>query len=270
MLEWSDDTTDRAAAVRPRPWIAGLARAATAIALSSVLGVLAVSPVLAQEGMPVTPAGWAIVPRASDPIDRPDPASTGEEEATPPFPFDAPQVGPLIKRTYSDIVDRRTTAFLPDEPGALDGLTAIEMPETEEKWVRVDLSEQTLVAYQGAMPIRAFLISSGLPGTPTVTGTFNVRMKVRSQLMAGGEPGMNNSYYLPNVEWVQYFYEDYGLHGTYWHNDFGRPKSHGCVNMTNADAKWLWDWLGPAWDEQGPAWQRSTTENPGSLVIVHD
>jgi lipoprotein-anchoring transpeptidase ErfK/SrfK len=48
-------------------------------------------------------------------------------------------------------------------------------------------------------------------------------------------------YYLPNVQWVMYFYQGYGFHGTYWHNNFGNPMSHGCVNMTNDDALWLFN-----------------------------
>lgn len=206
----------------------------------------------------------------SQPIEEANPAESvtstnhSPSEVIPPLPFTAPQVGPLIKRSYSDDVNKRTTAFIPQ---SLDFMTPITMPVTDERWVRVDLSEQVLVAYQGDKLIRAFKVSSGLPGTPTVTGEFRIRMKVRSQLMAGGSG--NGYYYLPNVEWVQYFYQDYGLHGTYWHNDFGRPKSHGCVNMTNADAKWLYFWLGPTWDGK-TVWQRSTEKNPGSLVIVHD
>ena len=74
-------------------------------------------------------------------------------------------------------------------------------------------------------------------------------------------------YNLPNVKWVQYFYADYAFHGTYWHNDFGRPKSHGCINMTNADAKWLFDWAGPKWDGK-TTWYNASKANPGTLVIV--
>ena len=83
--------------------------------------------------------------------------------------------------------------------------------------------------------------------------------------MSGGE----GSYYynLPNVKWVQYFYQDYSFHGTYWHNDFGEPKSHGCLNMTNTDAKWLFDWAGPDWDGKS-GWFHSTKDNPGTLVII--
>jgi lipoprotein-anchoring transpeptidase ErfK/SrfK len=178
----------------------------------------------------------------------------------PPLPFSSPQVGPVIKRTYADDVDRRTTAFVPQE-ATLNRLTPVEFPKDEEKWIRVDLSEQMVVAYENNRPLRAFIISSGLPRTPTVTGQFRIRTKVREQVMYG------DNYYLPGVQWVQYFYKDYSFHGTYWHNNFGNPMSHGCVNMTNADAKWLFDWAGPVWDHK-TTWFKSTAENPGTLVIV--
>jgi lipoprotein-anchoring transpeptidase ErfK/SrfK len=182
----------------------------------------------------------------------------------PPLPFPGPQIGPIIEPGVEDDVDRRTTAFIPRD---LSMLTLIEdMPEDVERWIRVDLSEQLLIAYEDGQPIRGFVVSTGLPGTATVTGTFNIRMKVRSQTMSGGTPG-NGYYNLPNVEWVQYFYADYGFHGTYWHNNFGHPMSHGCVNMTNADAKWLWDWASPSWDGRS-IWHSSSDDDPGTLVIV--
>lgn len=233
-------------------------------------GPLPVPPLLA----PFTGFGSAqLMSRKTEKTEKPEKPKTVETaeiaettvlaESAPALKSLEPMVGPLIKHYYADVIDRRTTAYIPED---LDELTPIEMPDTTGNWVRVDLSEQRLVAYSGQTPIREFIISSGLPATPTVTGTFHVRAKVRSQLMEGGSRASDNYYNLPNVEWVQYFYEDYGLHGTYWHNDFGRPKSHGCVNMTNADAHWLWDFLGPVWD--GSQWQTSTDDNPGSLVIV--
>lgn len=191
-----------------------------------------------------------------------------ESHAAPAMPFVAPQVGPLIKRSYDDDVDRRTTAWLPQSSEDLGDLSAVDMDPmiaSGERWVHVDLSEQMLVAYSGGTPVRAFIISSGLPATPTVTGSYRIRAKVRTQLMEGGSYAENNYYYLPNVQWVQYFYKDYGIHGTYWHNDFGRPKSHGCINMTNADAQWIWEFLGPDWD--GSAWQ-TVRDQSGSLVVV--
>ncbi len=183
----------------------------------------------------------------------------------PPLPFQSPQVGPVIKRAFADDIERRTTAFLPED---LSNLTPIEMPTDAERWIRVDLSEQRVIAYEGDTPIRGFVISSGLPRTPTVTGEFRIKTKVRSQTMSGGTPGYGY-YSLPNVQWVQYFYGEYAFHGTYWHNDFGRPKSHGCINMTNADARWLFDWAGPVWDGK-TGWLRSSQANPGTLVIVSE
>jgi lipoprotein-anchoring transpeptidase ErfK/SrfK len=161
----------------------------------------------------------------------------------PPLPEVSPDLAPSLTDGY-----HQETAF----------------PTTTEKWIDVDLSEQRVVAYEGRDPVRAFLVSSGLPRTPTVTGEFRIRMKVRSQTMSG--PG----YYLPNVEWVQYFYEDYAFHGTYWHNNFGQPMSSGCVNMTNEDAQWLFDWASPTFEDDGPTWQRTGKENPGTLVVVHE
>lgn len=104
------------------------------------------------------------------------------------------------------------------------------------RWVDINLSSQTATAFEGNTPVKYFVVSTGLPGTPTVTGQFAVYARYDSQTMSG--PG----YYLPGVQWVQYFYEGYALHGTYWHNNFGHPMSHGCVNLTNDDAAWLWTW----------------------------
>ena len=106
----------------------------------------------------------------------------------------------------------------------------------EGKWIDVNLSEQMVYAYEDDTVVNSFLVSTGLPGTPTVTGTFKVWIKLRYDDMVG--PGYN----LPGVEYVMYFYEGYGLHGTYWHNNFGHPMSHGCVNMRNEYAGWLYNW----------------------------
>jgi lipoprotein-anchoring transpeptidase ErfK/SrfK len=182
----------------------------------------------------------------------------------PPLPFKEPLVGPVIKQAYADDIERRTTAFIPQK-NTLARLSPVEIPEDEQKWIRVDLSEQLVVAYERDQPVRAFVVSSGLPGTPTVTGTFRIITKVKEQVMYGGTG--SNYYYLPGVKWVQYFYSDYSFHGTYWHNNFGQPMSHGCLNMTNADAKWLFDWAGPVWDNE-TVWFKSTEDNPGTMVVV--
>ena len=97
------------------------------------------------------------------------------------------------------------------------------------------LSTQTAYAYENGILRRSAIMSSGLPDTPTVTGNFKVTRKLPSRHMVGPD------YDLPGVPWVSYFYAGYAIHGTYWHNNFGTPMSHGCVNMTTADAKWFYD-----------------------------
>lgn len=106
----------------------------------------------------------------------------------------------------------------------------------EGKQIVVSLSQQQVFAYEDGVLIRQFVVSTGLPGTPTVTGNFAIYVKYVSQRMSG--PG----YDLPNVPWVMYFYRGYALHGTYWHNNFGQPMSHGCVNMRTPEAEWLYNW----------------------------
>ncbi|MGC8826783.1 MAG: LysM peptidoglycan-binding domain-containing protein [Anaerolineae bacterium] len=103
------------------------------------------------------------------------------------------------------------------------------------RWIDVNLSTQTLTAYEGSIPVFTTLVSTGLPATPTVTGHFKIYSKYTAIDMAG--PG----YYLPAVPWTMFFYRGYALHGAYWHNNFGHPMSHGCVNLSVPDAKWLFE-----------------------------
>jgi len=110
-------------------------------------------------------------------------------------------------------------------------------PELEDKrWIDVNLSQQQIYVYEGEVLINSFLVSTGLMDTPTVTGEYRIYVKVPMQDMSG--PG----YYLSDVPWVMFFYEDYGFHGTYWHQNFGTPMSRGCVNLSVEDAAWLYDW----------------------------
>jgi lipoprotein-anchoring transpeptidase ErfK/SrfK len=106
----------------------------------------------------------------------------------------------------------------------------------EARWIDVDLSEQLLTAYEGHTPVRTTLVSTGLVNTPTPEGQFRIWVKFRYDDMEG--PG----YYLANVPYVMYFYKGYGLHGVFWHANFGQPMSHGCVNLPTAEAEWLYNW----------------------------
>lgn len=138
----------------------------------------------------------------------------------------------------------------------------------EEKWIEVSLSEQRLRAWEGNRLVQEFPISSGL-WTPTPTGTFSIWYKTRSQTMSGGSKEMGTYYYLPNVPNNMFFNKGYAVHGAYWHNNFGHPMSHGCVNSPLAAVAQLFDWTGPV-VPQGQNVVRASAENPGTRVVVHN
>ena len=114
------------------------------------------------------------------------------------------------------------------------------------KWIDVDLSSQTVRAYQGNTAIRAMVVSTGIARYPTPPGRFRIYAKYPSVNMSG--PG----YYLPGVPHTMFFYKGYAIHGTYWHSNFGTPMSHGCINLTRSDAAWLYSWA-----------------PTGTLVVIH-
>jgi len=105
--------------------------------------------------------------------------------------------------------------------------------DKDEPWIDIDLSQQRTYAYRGDKLLNTFVVSTGTWRYPTVTGTYKIYVKYKAADMSG--PG----YYLPDVPYVMYFYRGYGLHGTYWHNNFGTPMSHGCVNLKTKEAAWL-------------------------------
>jgi lipoprotein-anchoring transpeptidase ErfK/SrfK len=170
---------------------------------------------------------------------------------------------PTLEPTLEAFVLPTETAFVPpvtaqpevtSEPGTIYAEVLADTPTPEfteptvapyvppevvsgdgEHWIDVNLSQQRVYAYAGDTLMNSFVVSTGTWQTPTVTGKYNVWVKLRSTPMSG--PG----YYLPDVPYVMYFYKGYGLHGTYWHNNFGTPMSHGCVNLSIPDAEWLYN-----------------------------
>lgn len=120
-----------------------------------------------------------------------------------------------------------------------------------EKHIYVDLFAQKLYAYEGQIKIFETLVSTGRWGK-TPTGNFHIWTKLRSTRMAGGSG--SDAYNLPNVPYVMYFYHDFGLHGAYWHDNFGYTMSHGCVNLRQIDAEIIFNWVdGPSKDVPGTA-----------------
>lgn len=138
---------------------------------------------------------------------------------------------------------------------------------TEEKWVEVDLARQRLVAHEGGKVFMDVPISSGKWGR-TRTGNFRVWIKLRYTLMHGGSQALGTYYYLPNVPCTQYFDGAIGLHGTYWHNNFGHVMSHGCINMRTPDSCKLLEWTSPPINSDKSVAYPSA-QYPGTRVVVH-
>lgn len=139
-----------------------------------------------------------------------------------------------------------------------------------EKRIFVDLSNQTLKAYEGDNLIYTFPVSTGKWGV-TPTGDFRIWVKLRYTRMEGGS---GNTYYnLPNVPYTMFYSNNevaksmgYSIHGAYWHNNFGYPMSHGCVNMRPEDAGVLFAWAAPATDGHTTY---ETKNDPGTLITVY-
>jgi len=140
-----------------------------------------------------------------------------------------------------------------------------------EKWLDINVTKQTLVAYEGTKPVYATLVSSGEAGlddpehsTATKRGIFRIHTKHLSTTMASDEVG--EEFELRDVPYVQYFEDGYALHGAYWHDRFGVPKSHGCINLAPEDARRLFFFTEP---EVPRGWHARLLPLKGTVVFVH-
>jgi len=165
-------------------------------------------------------------------------------------------------------VDYKLAELTPSAESLLGQEGAVLVATTYERWIDIDLSDQKLYAHEGDRVVWEFLISSG-KWAPTPTGEFRIWTKLKYTKMEGGKKENNTYYYLPNVPYTQYFYKGYGVHGAYWHNNFGHPMSHGCVNMAIPDAEKLFYWTSPPLP-QGKSVAYSSKEGPGTRVVIHN
>lgn len=139
------------------------------------------------------------------------------------------------------------------------------------KWIDVSIKRQLLVAYEGTRPVFATLVSTGrgeLGDPETTLSTIRGRFMIHSKHVSGtmdGEEG-SESFDLRDVPYIQYFHEGFALHGAYWHDEFGKPRSHGCVNLAPADAAWLFEWTDPV---VPPDWHGAMNLEAGTLIYTH-
>ncbi len=141
-----------------------------------------------------------------------------------------------------------------------------------KKWIDISIKEQMLIAYEGTKAVYVAYISTGLNemGDPaktfaTVRGVFTIKSKHVTATMRGSAQA---DYELSDVPYVQYFHESYALHAAFWHDDFGRVRSHGCVNLPPVDAAWLFEWTDPVVPSP---WHGSNAVagEPGTVVYIH-
>ncbi len=162
------------------------------------------------------------------------PTASPLEQATENLP-EAPTELPTAEPTWSGSLGME---ILPDTPTPEATTPPVAQPgdiPPGAHWIDVNLTQQRVYAYAGDTVVNSFLVSTGTWLHPTVTGSYHIYVKLRYTDMSGPD------YYLPNVPYTMYFYQGYGLHGTYWHHNFGTPMSHGCVNLSIPDSAWLYN-----------------------------
>ncbi len=211
--------------------------------------------------------------------------AVAEKNALGPVPVHAePEATTVVRKLERrSLVEVKETAAGPDgrpaayRIGDAEWLRAADVrvaertappPTTEpgERWIDIDLDRQVLVAYEGELPVYATLVASGAKKTPTETGIYRVWIKFAETDMSG-QMADEEAYSVATVPWTQYFARDLALHTSYWHDKFGLPRSHGCVNLAPADARFLYYWSAP---DVPAGWSMANglVERPGSIVRV--
>lgn len=193
----------------------------------------------------------------------------------------------VIKEVYGDWVNgnnlwyRIDGGMYPGDYVFSDFVTPMEQPSPPQtfkipdkvsagqKWIDVDLSKKILTLFDYDKPVFATYISPGRPENPTLTGIYRIWYKLYKAEMKGGPPLHSYKYDLKNIPWTMFYNDDYAIHGTYWHDKFGTPQSAGCSNMTQGDAKYIFDNTLPI-IPAGKQSVFSSDANPGTVVFNHD
>lgn len=192
---------------------------------------VAAAPQQADTSTPVPTQPEPVVTRTAQPTPSPTSVPTEAPTLVPASP--TPAVTETPGSMSMEIVeDTPTSEYVPP---AAPSRPQVAGTGNGVRWIDVDLTNQRVYAYEGDTVVNSFIVSTGTWMTPTVTGEYKIYVKYKAADMRG--PG----YHLADVPYVMYFYKGYGLHGTYWHSNFGTPMSHGCVNLTIPDAGWLYE-----------------------------
>jgi len=193
----------------------------------------------------------------------------------------------VIKEVYGDWVDGKNLWYQIDGgvyPGAYvfsEYVMPMVQPAPPEKfiipdginsgqkWIDVNLTKKVLTLFDYDKPMFVTYISPGRDENPTEPGAYRVWYKLTKADMKGGPPLHTYRYHLKNIPWVMYYNYDYAIHGTYWHDKFGMPQSAGCTNMTQGDAKYIFDNTLPTIPDDKKS-VFSTDANLGTVVFNHE
>ncbi len=138
---------------------------------------------------------------------------------------------------------------------------------SDERWIHVDLSEQVLVAYIGDRPVFTTLVSTGKEPGMTPVGVHRVQSKHIATSMRD-QPVEDEAYSIEDVPWTQYFHNNVALHGAFWHGGFGLVRSHGCVNLSPADARWLFGFTNPLLPEGWHSAYAGSKNGEGTAIVI--
>lgn len=170
------------------------------------------------------------------------------------------------KYAHSYIHSQFVTPMIQPEPPK--NFSIPEGVNVGEKWIDVDLAKKILTLFNYNKPVFSTYISPGRDENPTETGLYRIWYKLYKAEMRGGPPLHRYRYDLKNIPWVMYYNYDYAIHGTYWHDNFGTTQSAGCTNMTQDDAKFIFDNTKPTIPEE-KILIFSSENNPGIVVSNH-
>jgi lipoprotein-anchoring transpeptidase ErfK/SrfK len=193
-----------------------------------------------------------------------------------PFHAAVQLTGRSTKIGETRLVEAKDGTWVKDEDVAI-AVKPSDLPwfaKGNRKWIDVSIFGQTLILYEGTKPVYATAVSTGRDGVgdpkktfSTVRGTFKIREKHVTTTMDSHE--VDNKFELRDVPWVQYFEHGYAIHAAPWHDDYGRPRSHGCLNLSPIDARRVFMWTDPPLPTEWHGVNASESTGEGTLVNIH-
>ncbi len=212
---------------------------------------------------PAWPFAWVVAANGRTAMTRATPDKKGAEAGTLAHRQLVPvleESGAYVRVADGQWIDRASVRMARKRPRpAVDGAQA--------RWIDLDRDEQVMIAYDGDVPVFATLFSSGRRQNDTPAALYRIRSKTAVTKMAAEEREASH-YEVSEVPWATRFRSGLYFHAAYWHDQFGNPKSHGCVNLSPVDAKWVYDWTTPT---MPAGWNELEVPVQGSMVVsVHD